>query len=166
VNRFLQQIVSIALLRAGPQDLPASSTLMGAAIVATAVINAVVMQQYATDAEPLLHIMLLLGFSLAYLALVLQLTGHMPRFIQSATALFGTDAFISMAAVPVLVLVGPPTDVTTGGAFAYLALLIWNVAVVNHILREAMSVSTAISLATSLGYILGASAFVQLVTGG
>ncbi len=162
---LFQRLLGIALLRAGPQDLPYSAALMGAAIAATAAINLPVIQRFTPQAEPLVQIGLLVAYSLAFLGLALWLRGHGARFVQTATALFGTDALISMVALPVLLVIGRPDDANALGALAFLGLLIWNIAVVSHILRAALSVGGAVSLVASLGYIFGASAFVRLVSG-
>ena len=164
-HRVIQRLIGIALLRAGPQDLPFSPLLMGLTIVATGTINLPVIQRYTPDAEPLAQIGLLVGYNLAFLGGALWLRGHGARFVQSASALFGTDAVISVAALPVLLLVGQPDEANALGALGFLALLIWNIAVVNHILRAALAVNTTVSLIASLAYIFGASAFVRMVTG-
>ncbi len=161
----LQTLTALVLLRAGPQDLPFSTGLMGAAIAATAIINLPIIQRFTPDTSALLQITLLAGYNLAFLAIALALTGKTPRLIQSATALFGADALISLVGLPVLLLMGRPDEASALGALAFLGLLVWNIAVVNHIFRAALEWATPLSLGLTLGYIFGGSAFVRMAAG-
>lgn len=161
----IQRILAIALLRAGPQDLPYSTGLMGTVIAITAAVNIPVIQRYTPDAQPLAQIGLLVAFNLGFLAAALWLRGHGPRFVQTASALFGSDIVISAVALPILLIIGRPDEANALAALAFFALLIWNIAVVQHILRAALSLSSLAGLAASLAYIFGASAFVRAVTG-
>lgn len=166
----LQRLIGIALLREGPQNLPASQNLMFVLALATAAINYPGIVLYTPDAQPLLQLGLLLGFNAAFVYIALALRNLRPRFVQSMSALFGTDALISAVALPVLFLLGPPVAGEAGAgsgvaAIAFLLLLVWNIAVVNHILRQALDVSRFIGLLITLGYIFGASVFVFMVTG-
>lgn len=164
-NPVIQPVLGLVTLRAGPQDLPFSTGLMGAAIALTAVINVPLIQRFTPDTNPFLQIGLLAGYNLAFLAIALWLRGHIPRFVQSATALFATDAFISVVGLPVLLLIGRPDEATALGALAFLALLVWNIAVVNHILKAALAMTGPISLGITLAYVFGGSAFVRMASG-
>lgn len=164
-SSLAQRFIAIVLLRGGPQDLPWSTGLMGAAIAVTAIINVPVIQRFTPGISPLLQISLLAGYNLAFLAIALWLRGHAPRFVQSATALFASDAIISTVGLPVLLLIGRPDQASVLGALAFLALLVWNIAVVNHILRAALAMTTPLSLGVTLAYVFGGSAFVRMATG-
>lgn len=166
VNRStLETLVRITLLRAGPQDLPFSTTLMGVVIALTAGINYPVIARYTPEAEPLLQILLLLAYNLGFLGAALWIRGHGARFVQTATAIFGTDVIISTIALPVLLVIGSPNDANALAAISFLVLIIWNIAIVNHILRAALDLRSAITLGITLVYIFGASAFVRAVIG-
>ena len=104
----LQRLIGIALLREGPQNLPASQNLMFVLALATAAINYPGIVLYTPDVQPLLQLGLLLGFNAAFVYIALALRNLRPRFVQSMSALFGTDALISAVALPVLFLLGPP----------------------------------------------------------
>ncbi len=162
---LIQRFLAIATLRAGPEDLPYSPRLLGLAITLTAALNIPVIQQYSPEARPFLQIALMVGYNAAFLGAALALRGHGQRFMQTATALFGCDAIISLAALPVLLIIGAPGEANATAAFAFFALLIWNIAVVNHILRSALSLSGVLSFGITLLYVFGASLFVRAVTG-
>lgn len=164
-SRVIQPVIGLVTLRAGPQDLPFSTGLMGAAIALTAVINVPVIQRFTPDTNPFLQIGLLAAYNLAFLAIALWLRGYGPRFVQSATALFAADALISTAGLPILLLVGRPDEATALGALTFLILLVWNIAVVNHILKAALAMTNPLSLGITLAYIFGGSAFVRMISG-
>ncbi len=160
-----ETLVRIALLRAGPQDLPFSTGLMGVVIALTAAINYPVIARYTPEAAPIPQILLLLVYNLGFLGAALWIRGHGARFVQTATAIFGTDLIISTVALPVLLVIGSPNDANAMAAISFLVLIIWNIAVVSHILRSALDLSRGITLGITLVYIFGASAFVQAVIG-
>ncbi len=160
-----ETLLRIALLRAGPQDLPFSTGLMGLLIALTAAINYPVIARYTPEAEPLLQIVLLLAYNLGFLGAALWIRGHGARFVQAATAIFGTDVIISTVALPVLLIIGSPNDANALAAISFLILIIWNIAIVNHILRAALDLGSGITLGITLVYIFGASAFVRAVIG-
>ncbi len=164
-NGPIQTLINIALLRAGPQDLPFSTRLMGGALVLTAAINYPVVARYTPQAEPLVQILLLIGYNLVFVTAALRLRDRSQRFVQTATALFGTDVIISLAALPVLFTIGSPTEANALAALSFLVLIGWNIAVVNHILRAALDLRTGLTLGITLVYIFGASMFVRAVSG-
>ena len=161
----VQRFLAIVTLRGGPEDLPYSARLLGLAVVLTAALNIPVIQQYSPEARPFLQIALMIGYNAAFVAAALALRGHSPRFMQTATALFGSDAIISLAALPILLIVGAPGEANATAALAFFVLLIWNIAVVNHILRSALSLAGALSFGVTLMYVFGASLFVRAVSG-
>jgi len=161
----LQRLLGIALLRAGPDELPCSNALLGGTIAATAAINYPVIQRYTPEVEPLVQILLLIVYNAAFLAGALWLRGLPGRFTQTATAVFGTDAIISAVALPVLLGLGQPNETNGLAAGLFLALLLWNVAVVSRILRAALSMTTGFAVGLALVYLFGASVFVRGLTG-
>ncbi len=165
ITRTAQTLLAIARLRAGPQDLPYSPGLLGLLIVLTAAINTPVMARYTPQADPLLQLLLLVAFNAAFIGLILAVRGHWPRFVQTASALFGTDAIISAVALPVLLAIGSPDQANALAALAFVALLIWNIAVVGHIIRSALAIPFAFGIGIGVLYIFGVSAFVRMISG-
>ncbi len=161
----IETFARIALLRSGPQDLPFSTGLMGAVIAITAAINYPVIARYTPESEPLLQILLLLLYNLGFLGAALWIRGHSARFVQTATAVFGTDVIVSTIALPVLLVIGSPNESNALAAISFLVLIIWNIAIVNHILHQALMLNRVITLGITLVYIFGASAFVRAVIG-
>ncbi|MDR9433508.1 MAG: hypothetical protein RI539_05695 [Spiribacter sp.] len=162
---IIQRFVGLVSLRAGPEDIPYSTGLLGLVIALAAGLNIPVIQQYTPDAQPLIHITLMVSYNAAFLWMALAIRRYGARFVQTATALFGADAIISLIALPILLIIGQPNETNALAGLAFFALLIWNIAVVNHILRSALSLSGMISLGLTLVYIFGASLFVRAVVG-
>lgn len=165
LGRLVNLYVDICLLRAGPQDLPASLFL----VLLTGVISVVtgtlvIVESFATLgdalAAQLLDILLLLGF----LRLALQRTGKPERFLQTTSALFGTGVLLNLIMMPLQLL--EPTDssgfgISNLGGLFYLLLILWALVITGHIFRQALEVRMAAAIAIALGYFLAVDAIVQ-----
>jgi hypothetical protein len=141
--------VQIALLRRGPQDLPASWLLLALTMCAYAAVNALVSGLLPGTGWPTpLAIDVL--FTLAWYAALLQLTGRRERFLQTATAVFG---FQSVLAPPLIVSewlmkrFGQDSTWQLPITVAGLALVIWLIAANGHVVKAALDWSSATSVA-------------------
>ena len=149
---LIRLFLNICLFNKGPQDNPASTLLLGLAIVANLVV-AIAMSLFEVSwAEALMQsvmgVLLLAGF----LWLALYLTGKRPRFLQTATAVFGADTLISLVAVPLLIWGRLAPDAKGVVAIPLLFLILWQMAVIGHILRHALSISFVAGLGLALTY--------------
>lgn len=146
MGKLLKLFINLCLLRAKPQDVPASWFLLGL-IVATYILVSLAVA--ATTLPParamffaLADVVILALFTYA----VLLLRSFAERFLQTLTALVGVGALFGLVAWPILAISGQQYT------FLIYALMIWNIAVVAFILREALTISFILSLAASLGY--------------
>jgi len=84
-------------------------------------------------------------FLLLVLWLLLLWKNMKSRFVQTATALFGTSLLLGLILVPLRTLIGPQTAEPTSAAvlagLASLLVLIWFLVIMGHILRHAVEVS-------------------------
>jgi hypothetical protein len=149
----------ICAVKAAPQDLPASSFLLGLALLAYLVTGAVV----ATFQWPLSQAILAAVLDTVFLTVLSRvllwarmLSG---RFVQTLTALAGSGAVMTVIALPLVMwqsLVGA-TDANAPTLPSWLLMIwmIWNVVVVGHILRHALStvLPLGIGLAAVYAYI-------------
>lgn len=160
---------SVCTFRHGPQDLPAAAVLLtlslilyGLASVALVLpVRATATAVLAGAAETVLLMLLTWG--------LLWLRGLPARFRQTATALAGTGFLFSMAALPLFSLrfaYSSNAAVILAVGVLVLALVVWNVAVMAHILRHAMSVSFAMGVLLAMGYIWVITTVMALVTPG
>jgi hypothetical protein len=145
----------LCLLRRAPQDLPASSALLGVALAADLSAGALLARTAGVAigvglAQSLVDVVLTL--SLLYSGL--GLTRHRARFVQTATAVLGSGALLGvLALVPVGLL---PSDAESQGAFLggilFLALIGWSVLVTGHILRHAFELTLAQGVGIAVAY--------------
>ena len=145
MGKLLQLFWEICLLRAGPQDLPASHSLLGLALVAYVIINILVATTFLPQASTIVFattVDTLLLISLSWLILWVRMLTN--RWNQTFTALAGTGCFFQLIIWP-LSQFQPQVE---GGDRAFilpsllmLAILVWNLIVFGHILRHALSTS-------------------------
>jgi len=151
MKELIQLYTQIALLRRGPQDLPASMLLLALTVVGYFVVNCIV----STVLPPLpgswlAQLLVDVAFTFAWYVLLLKLAGRPERFLQTTTAVFGFQAVLS----PMLVTSGWlmrrfaqdtlwQFPVTLMG----LALLIWVIAVNSHVVKAALEWSSSSSVA-------------------
>ncbi|HXK56931.1 MAG: hypothetical protein KDI74_05210 [Gammaproteobacteria bacterium] len=165
MGRLLNVFVDICLLRAGPQDLPGSHFLVLltaslSLLTGTLVIVGTFGSLDTALAAQLLDILLLLGL----LRLVLQLTGKSARFPQTASALFGSGVLINLVTMPLQLLGSADSPASSGGGLSglfYLALVIWALVIVGHIIRHTLEIRIAAGIAIALGYFLIVNYIVQ-----
>lgn len=165
LDTLLRRLLDVALLRGGPQDIPYSPALLVVCAMVAAAVSYPAIADFSPGGRPGPQILLLLGFNAAFVYAALSLRGLAARFVQTATALFGTDALITAVALPVFRLSGAPESQTPAAVLAFIGLLLWNLAVVAHIFRHALSIATGAGVLVALGYTFGATLFVQAVLG-
>ena len=155
----------VGLLRAGPQDLPGSGflvllTAFLSLLTGTLVIIGAFGSLTTALAAQALDILLLLGL----LRLLLQITGRSARFQQTAAALFGSGALINLVTMPMQLLSsGDPSTSAPGelGGLFYLAVIIWALVIVGHIIRQALEIRMAAGIMLALAYFLAVNYLVQ-----
>jgi hypothetical protein len=163
MKELVRLFTQIALLRQGPQDLPASPVLLALTMAGYFVAHLVV----GTVLPPLpgpwvVHLCLDVVFTFVWYALLLYIAKKPERFLQTTTAVYGYQAVLSPLLVAALWLQRrfdqesvwqfPVTMVS-------LALLIWIIAANGHIVKTALEWSMAPSVAlvilqTLAGYLL------------
>ncbi len=142
----------LAIFKKGPQDVPASQWLLRLLVPVYIAINFLIVKLGADWSTALLQAtveaVLVLGFAFA----LLTFAGKRKRFRQTASALLGTDALISLFALPAIAsLIG------AGTLLAFLAvvcLMLWHWLVTGHILRHALAQPFIFALGIAFLYIL------------
>ncbi len=137
---LIQFFVELCLLRKAPQDLPASSALLGTVLVVDLLAgmllgSAVGLSAGLTLAEGLVEVI----FTLALLYGALQMLNRLPRFQQTATALLGAGALLGvLGMIPLSLLPTGAQNAQSGvAALLFLLLIGWSILVTGHILRHA-----------------------------
>ena len=170
--KFLKVFVDIVLWRRGPQDLPASRLLF--AIVATVYVAVSLLQMVLfAPATPSGAWFMIVALDPALLVggtyLLLRLFGHPERFLQTATAILGTGALLS-------VVVSLPVDAwlsrgdvaanSVVAGMSQLALVVIGALVMGRILQQATDSNLFTGVAVSLTYFLVIILLAGLVGGG
>ena len=158
--------LDICLLRRAPQDLPASSTLFFAVLLINVLISAVgVIDVIKNPAMALAAAMLDATMLIIVLRLVLLIQQRSARFLQTATALFGSASILSLLALPLQLAVGDSSAATEPTSpiisLAYIVLIIWIQVVFGHVIRHALDISFALAIGLALSYSLIASIIIQ-----
>lgn len=156
-----RQVLEICLLRRGPQDLPYSQGLLVLTMTASAAVGYPAMSRFGLSDSPALDVALTLGFTLAYLHGVLTIKGLRGRFVQTASAVFGTDVVVTGLALPIMAMTTGPSDEAPVSGLLMLALVLWNLAILGHILRHALAVRLPVGVLWALAYVFGSTLFIR-----
>ncbi|HEY1724838.1 MAG TPA: hypothetical protein VGF89_05415 [Steroidobacteraceae bacterium] len=154
ILRLGQLYFAIAIWRRGPQDLPAIGILLPLTIAAYVLVS-VVVGVILPSMRPgwVWQVLLDTAFMALWYWLLLQSARRPERYLQTASALFGLQIII---AAPTMILVWlmerlPPDDTLRVPVFLVsLALAIWTLAAIGHILRAALERSLVFCLMLAL----------------
>lgn len=169
VQQFLRICLDIVLWRRGPQDLPASGLLLALAVAAYVAVSAVQLALLGETAATWLFFVVVDPLLLAaWLWLVLRLYGHRERFLQAASAVFGTGAVLGLGLyLPLqLVITGFGYDPASGLAQLFALLLVVVFALVTgRIIKLATDSNLFTGIAVSLTYFLVINYLVGMLRG-
>lgn len=142
--------VQIALLRRGPQDLPASRLLLILTVCGYAAVNALVSALLPPAQDWQLQLTVDVLFTLAWYAALLRLAGRRERFLQTATGVFGLQSVVApllIASEWLMRRYGQDTNWQLPIAVGGLALVMWLIAANSHVVKAALEWSSAASVA-------------------
>lgn len=155
MQALVQFFFELCLLRKAPQDLSASSALLGVTFAADLLMGMVLAATVGLSAglgllQSLVDVVLML--SLLYGAL--SLLDRLPRFQQTATALLGSGALLGLIAVVPLSMLPQGSDEqgSGGAALLFLALIVWSILVAGHILRHTFGLRLGQGVAIAVVY--------------
>jgi len=158
VQQFLRIFVDIVLWRRGPQDLPASSLLLALTVAAYVGVSVVQLALEGESAATWFFFVVIDPLLLAaWVWLVLRIFGHAERFVQAASAVFGTGAVLGLLMyLPLQLLASGLGFEPTSGAAQTLGLLtvIVFALVTGRILKLATDTSLFTGIAAALTYFL------------
>jgi hypothetical protein len=162
----LKEFFSICLLRKRPQDLPASPVLFWPVLCGYGAISAILLLPtrtvYFAILTGLIEAMMLLLVTFVFL----YLRSVPRRWLQTCTALAGTGIIFSLIAFPLFywrVFFEIDTGAQTVIGVLVLVLVLWNIVVMTHILRHALSASYILGILGSVTYITLTSLVLQIV---
>jgi hypothetical protein len=166
MSRLILFWFDICLLRAGPQDLPASRELLGLSMASYTLASFLLsLPGYPLVAAGQLALMDA-SLVVVFAATVLYLTGKMARLAQTLTALFGTGTLLGLIALPVIQLLASGQEAVQPSLLAgvlWLLLFGWNILVVAHIMRHALSVNLPAATGIAILYTLVAMQIINVL---
>ncbi len=162
MNALLNYFVDLCLLRAAPQDVPESSALFGATVVANVLVSLMLivtarLGPMVALAESLVDV----GLMLIVLRSALVLTGRQARFHQSATAILGSSTLMGLASLPLLGWSGVAESGSAAlSGLLLLALVAWSLVVLGHILHHTFNLPLRRGILVGVIYTFASYAFI------
>jgi len=149
---LLKLTFDICLFKRGPQDMPASYTLMKLLMVAYVVTSILILYLSVNLLDAVLQALVEVVLIVSLSWLILFFSGRPTRFLQTTNALISTDALISLFALPAMAtLVSQQSGLAF---FSMIALMLWHGGVCAHIFCHALEKPFSFALAIALLYIL------------
>ena len=141
MQELIRLFTQIALLRRGPQDVPASALLLALTLAGYLGVNAFVSALFPpVDGWPL-QLLTDTLFTLAWYVALLQLVGRPERILQTSTAVFGLQTVLSpplIASEWLMRRFGGDTVWALPIAIAGLLIVVWRVAANAHVVKTAL----------------------------
>ena len=140
------------VLRAGPQHMPSNNVLLGMVLMVYLLVGGIYLSLSGVPA-PLAFALTLADFLLltALATGLLNFRKQANRIRQTLTCLYGTNAIISVLAMP-LAIASQREVIGTEAALLSLIILVWSLAVLGHILKSALDLSRAAGMAIAIFY--------------
>jgi len=162
MGALLRIVIDICLLQKGPQDLPFSRALLYLMVLVYCCASLALLLLstgfWSSVLQMLAEIALMFGFAWATLALA----NRAARIVQTAAALYASDALITLCAIPVVAAILADRS-AQGYPWLILALMLWHWLVTGHIFRHALSTSFVFGLCLALLYIIGSYQIMALL---
>lgn len=162
--------VELCALRRAPQDLPASPVLLALVVVANLITGMLVgLVAGLSMGLSLMQTAIEIVLTLLALDLALRVTRHAGRLLQAGTALLGAGVVLGLVALVPLSLKptgSQETDLAALGALLLLALLVWNVVVIGHVLRHTFGITLGQGALIGMAFQFGTLLLLSSLFGG
>jgi len=159
MTKLLLCFLEICLLRRAPQDLPVSGFLLGLSLLLFCAVELLLALQSLAPAAAATLVIVDAGLLAGLLWALLWIQDRLNRMPQTLTALYGAGAVMQVVALP-LVLWQPgevgADPMTPGMMLASLLLwlwLLWNLVVIGHVIRHAISTILPVGIMLGLLYV-------------
>jgi len=151
------------LLRQGPDKLPRSWSVFLTVLATSVLVSILASDIVSTDIVPMHDVTLFLTIlNLAFYYAVLRVTGYPERFLQSAIAILGADALLTISYLSGFLAIELIADRSTAIWLAWF-ISCWSVAVEGHIIARAIGRQLFVGIVIALAsYILLLLAYWQI----
>ena len=149
--------VDIAFHRKGPDALPASRFLFGLVLVVYLTVSLLALQINWPLGQAVAPLVADVTFCMAFFWVVLQWGQRSARYWQTVTALLGAETFLSLVALPLLMLRAAATGSEVFGPMTALLLtvvLLWSIDVGGFILSRALEQAYVVGVLIMVGYVI------------
>ena len=155
MNKLIEYYLNMVMLKARPQDCPASKGLQHFLVViyfVLAVISALSIYNIWGSV-----VTSLLDLTILYMFTLVLLSNKKERTHQTFNAFLGSGIIIGVvsALCSHLFQINPETEtISDAGIIVFLLIFVWIVIVFGHIIRHAVDTSLSIGIALGLGYVI------------
>lgn len=151
MRALIRLFVDLCLLKAGPQDVPASAFLSGLVLATYLVSGFIILFIQAPLVTALGHVALGTLVMVGFLQVLLNIRDLSARFQQTLAAVLGSGTVLNVLALPVTVwFVDSRMDNEVNASWIILfAMVLWSLVIFGHIIRHALG------LALGAGILLG-----------
>ena len=163
--RFAKAFWEIALWRRSPAQLPASLFLLGLLAAAVALLEVADDMLPPSSSDRLVtRVILSVGLPLGFAWVVLAITRHGQRFLQTGIALLGVGILAELVVYPVgslLELTGTDQPIAIPLGILMLVGFIWYLLACANIWRAALDSGAGLGIAVSVGYLVLSTVLAQ-----
>jgi hypothetical protein len=167
---IIRPFLQLTLLQIGPQDLPASRTLLFMVAALYGVVGTLVGLSFYPPGNAVMQTLAELAVLGVAVHLALHIRGHPERFLQTYTGLVGVSAVLGIVVLPLVHTVArgasPSGETPALAGLAYLLVLGWLLAAYGNVLRHALSLHRlSFGVVLAMIYLVLSTAIVELVLG-
>ena len=162
----LLRILAILLLKAGPQHLPYSLSLLAILTLLYLTSGVLVLTTAMSSGQAAANMVLDVAVLFAFSYFCLSLLKYRARFVQMVSALAGIGIVYHLLAWPLFIQIHNMQPQQQGAKIAALLMLLlisWQVLVYAHVFRHSMQMSMTRALALSFGYLFLSMAAAEII---
>jgi len=151
---ILKLFVDICLLRANPEDIPPSRFLFSITLAGYFLLSLGIVLHDNSTAQALTIVLVGFIMMIGFAQAGLWIRNFLNRSMQTITALAGTGIIFDSISWPLVTLAANyPADEFMFPRYLLLIILFWNITVIGHILRNALSIPFWAGIGISIIYV-------------
>jgi len=142
---IIKAFLHLCLFQSKPQDLPASSLLLGLMLIIYMLMSSILAPASLSAWQGFLWSFTETGLLMILVSSLLYVIKHPRRITQTLTAMMGTNALLSFLSLPLIIWLdyGESHNLNLGiPSFLFFIMMFWNIAIQVYIMRHALSVTT------------------------
>jgi len=155
VHRLILVFVDIALHRRGPEDLPSSQFLFLIILGSYFFVGLFVLQIRESFSQALGLVFFDGTLYLFFVWALLGMRGYLSRFVQTATALLGTEILLNLIVAPLLLwieIIGDAASPPILPALLFSLIIFWGIDIAGFVLSRALQLTYFVGVLVMIGY--------------